>query len=131
MSAATYPVVALPEGFSDERGIIQPLLDGGAAAVQIITSRKGTVRANHYHRKDSHHMYVLSGVMRYFHRPVGATGAPDHVDIMPGQLVHTPAMVEHAVLFLEDCTFINMTSGKRDQATYESDVVRVNLYPGP
>ncbi len=130
MNTENYPVIELPEGFSDDRGVIQPLVDGGFAAVQVITSKKDTVRANHYHKKDSHYMYIVSGVMRYFHRPVGETGVPDYVDLKAGQLVHTPAMVEHAALFLEDCTFLNITSEKRDQATYEDDIVRVNLYPG-
>lgn len=128
MSEVHYPFVALPEGFADERGLIQPLTENGCTALQVITSKKDTVRANHYHKKDSHHMYIVSGVMRYYYREVADTQPPKFVDVRAGQMVHTPPMVEHAAHFLEDCAFLNITTGERDQITYEDDIVRINLF---
>jgi mannose-6-phosphate isomerase-like protein (cupin superfamily) len=123
------PLVAVPAPFVDARGVIQTLVDGAIQTVQIIVSAKGTVRANHYHRADSHYMYVTSGSMQYYYRPVGATDAPRSVLVRAGEMVFTPPMVEHAVFFPEDCMFINIAARSREQATYESDVVRVKLLP--
>jgi len=122
------PVLCLPAPYEDSRGAIQTLVDGGIQSVQIITSRAGSVRANHYHRSDSHHMYVIQGTMRYFHRPVGSSEAPSWVYVKEGQMVFTPPMMEHAVEFLEDSVFLNITGKPRDQGSYEDDLVRVELY---
>ena len=122
------PVICLPAPFEDERGVIQTLVDGGIHSIQIITSKAGSTRANHYHRGDSHHMYVVSGNMRYYHRPVGDTSPPTWVYVKEGQMVFTPPMMEHAVEFLEDSVFLNITGMPRDQSSYEDDIIRVNLH---
>ncbi len=122
------PIVSLPAPFEDARGVIQTLVDGGFQSVQIITSSANSVRANHYHLTDSHYMYVLEGKMKYFHRPAGANGPPDWVMVNAGQMVFSPPMVEHAVEFIEDSVFLNITGKSRDQSSYETDLVRVNLH---
>ena len=122
------PLIQLPGAFRDERGAIQTLVDGGIQSVQIITSKANTIRANHYHRTDSHFMYVVSGAMKYFHRAAGSSSAPASVVVHAGEMVFTPPMVEHAVEFLEDSVFVNITGKPRDQGTYEDDLVRVELY---
>ena len=122
------PIVSLPMPFEDSRGIIQTLVDGGIQAIQIITSIRGSVRANHFHKTDSHFMYVVSGRMKYFHRPAGEKGAPTWLTIEAGQMVYSPPMIEHAVEFLEDSVFLNITAKSREQGSYENDLVRVDLY---
>ncbi|KUI06075.1 cupin domain-containing protein [Mycobacterium sp. IS-3022] len=124
----TGPIVSLPAAFEDARGVIQTLVDGGVQSVQIITSKANTVRANHYHKTDSHYMYVLKGTMKYVHRAAGDTSAPSWLLVKEGQLVYTPPLVEHAVEFLEDSAFLNITGKPRDQSSYEDDLVRVDLY---
>ena len=124
----TGPIVSLPTPFEDARGAIQTLVDGGIQSVQIITSKATTVRANHYHKSDSHFMYMLKGSMKYFHRPAGDKSPPTWLLVKEGQMVFTPPLVEHAVEFLEDSVFINITGKPRDQRTYEDGLVRVELY---
>jgi quercetin dioxygenase-like cupin family protein len=124
----TGPIVSLPASFEDARGVIQTLVDGGFQSVQIISSRAKSVRANHYHLTDSHYMYVLEGKMKYFHRPAGAEGPPEWVYVNAGQMIFSPPLVEHAVEFIEDSLFLNITGKSRDQSTYENDLVRVNLH---
>ncbi len=122
------PIVSLPSPFVDDRGGIQTLVEGGIHSVQLITSKEGTVRANHYHKTDSHFMYVVSGSMNYYFRAVGEQEAPMWVLVTAGQMVFTPPLVEHAVHFLEDTAFLNITSESRDQKAYEEDLVRVELF---
>jgi len=49
--------------FTDVRGAITKILDNGTAikSILLITCETGAVRANHYHKKDSHYAYLLSG----------------------------------------------------------------------
>ncbi len=128
MSSGDEPLAALPAPFADARGAIQTLVqDKRISSVQVITSKAGSVRANHYHKTDWHYNYLVSGRMRYVYRPAGSTAAPASLVVEAGQMVYTPSLVEHAVEYLEDSVFINMTGGPRNQAAYESDLVRVEL----
>ncbi len=122
------PLIGLPAPFVDARGAIQTLVqDKRITTVQVITSKAGSVRANHYHKADWHYNYLVSGKMKYYYRPVGSTTAPAVLVVEAGEMVFTPSLVEHAVEYVEDSVFINMTGSPRDQAAYESDLVRVEL----
>ena len=92
----------------------------------MITSKKGTVRANHYHKTDWHYCYVVSGRIAYYHRPTGTDGEPERVVVEAGQLFFTPPMDDHAMVFLEDTVFLTLGRNPRDRQSYESDVVRID-----
>jgi dTDP-4-dehydrorhamnose 3,5-epimerase-like enzyme len=123
-------IIPLEKAFVDARGAIQPLVDTAIRTVQIITSRKGTVRANHYHKTDWHYCYVVAGKIEYYHRPVGSKAKPEKIVVKAGQVFFTPSMVEHAMVFAEETTFLNMAGKQRDQKHYEKDLVRVELVKG-
>jgi dTDP-4-dehydrorhamnose 3,5-epimerase-like enzyme len=120
-------IVPLAKPFTDARGAIQTLADAPLQAAQLITSKKGTVRANHYHKEGWHYCYVVFGSIDYYHRPVGSKDKPEQVHIKTGQVFFTPPMVEHAMVFPEDTVFLNLAGNKRDQQAYEDDLVRVEL----
>ena len=120
-------VVDLEPSHDDARGSIQPLYDLPTKSVVIITSKKGTVRANHYHLTDWHYCYVTEGEIDYYHRPHGSDGAPEKVTVKAGQLFFTPPMVDHAMVFTEDTTFFTFGRNPRDQESYEADVRRIEL----
>jgi quercetin dioxygenase-like cupin family protein len=120
-------IVPLQKPFADNRGVIQPLVDATMRSALIITSKKGTVRANHYHKTDWHYCYVLSGSIEYHHRPVGSKAKPGRVLVKTGELFFTPPLVEHAMVFPEDTTFLTLSCNKRDQKAYEEDLIRIEL----
>ncbi len=119
------PIVNLPSAFEDDRGSIQPLVDVDMKSCVLIFSRAGSVRANHYHKTDWHYCYVLSGSLAYFHRPTGSDEEPEKLLVKAGQTVFTPPMVDHAMVYLEDTTFLALGRNSRKQDVYESDVVRI------
>ena len=121
------PLVKLLEPFSDARGDIQPLVDEMMKSAVMIESKKGSLRANHYHKTDWHYCYVVSGTIVYYHRPTGSTEEPECLIVKAGEMVFTPPMVDHGMKFPEDTTFLTLSRNPRDQASYEADVVRVDM----
>lgn len=127
---STWPkgiVVPLEPPFVDSRGRIQPLLDTMFRSAVLIESKKGAVRANHYHKTDWHYCYMVSGRMEYFERKTGSADKPKKLVVEPGQMVFTGPMMDHAMRFLEDTVWLTLSRNPRDQASYEADVVRVPL----
>lgn len=120
-------IIKLENPFIDERGKIIPLVDLPMKSCVLITSKKGTIRANHYHKTDWHFCYVLSGTIEYYHRPVGSKEPPEKVIVKQDQLFFTPPMVEHAMVFKEDTVFLTLGRNSRKQQSYESDLVRTEL----
>lgn len=122
------PIVELEPPFVDERGEIIPLFNNLTTnSAILVTSKKGSIRANHYHKTDWHYCYVVSGIIDYFHREVGDAAAPRKVRITAGQMFYTPPMVEHTMCFAEDTVFVCFGYNSRRQDDYESDLVRVEL----
>ena len=124
----TSTVVPLEAPFVDSRGDIQPLVDARMKSAVLITTKKGAVRANHYHRTDWHYCYVVSGSIQYFERPTGSTAPPREVTVRAGEMFFTPPLTDHTMLFPEDTVFLVLGRNPRDQESYEADVVRVDLH---
>lgn len=118
-------IVPLEKPFTDARGGIQPLVDLPMESCVLIESKKGSVRANHYHQTDWHFCYVLSGSIEYFHRPHGSSAKPEKVLVRSGQMFFTGPMVDHAMLFPEDTAFLTFGRNSRAQEVYEADVIRI------
>lgn len=119
-------IVALTEKFEDDRGEIVPLVDLAMKSAVWITSKKGSVRANHYHKSDWHFCYVVSGSIEYYHRPHGSGQEPEMVLVNKGELFFTPPMVDHAMVFPEDTVFLTLGRNSRRQEVYEADVERID-----
>ena len=114
--------------FIDSRGAITRVLNDGVAvkSILLISSCKDSIRANHYHRKDSHYSYILSGKAEWHEKPID--GGIEEVEILEaGDMVYTPPMTQHAVRFLEESVFLAFATEERNQADYEADTVRIEL----
>lgn len=120
-------VVKLEKAYVDARGAIQPLVDRLMKSAVMIESKAGTLRANHYHKTDWHYCYVIKGRIEYWHRPTGGTEPPVKMDVNEGEMVFTPPMVDHGMVFPVDTTFLTLSRNSRDQAAYEADVVRIDF----
>ena len=120
-------LVKLDEAHRDHRGMIQSLVNLPVNNVSLITSREGTVRSNHYHVKDWHYIYVLSGSFDYYFRPTNSNEPLQCIEIKAKHLVFTPPMEDHATIFKEDCELLAISKLPRDQDSYENDVRRISL----
>jgi dTDP-4-dehydrorhamnose 3,5-epimerase-like enzyme len=127
---ATWPghgVVKLEKPFVDGRGSIKPLVDIMMKSAVMIESKAGSLRANHYHKTDWHYCYVVSGTIEYLHRPTGSDSEPETILVNQGEMVFTPPMIDHGMKFPVDTLFLTLSRNPRDQASYEADVVRVDM----
>ena len=117
--------------FTDERGDITAILDDGIVNIRstlIITSKKGAVRANHYHKEDSHYCYLLSGKMKYFEKAIDAPDSEmEEVVLETGDMIFSPPMRAHAMEFLEDTVWVVLATKSRKDGAYEHDTVRVKV----
>ena len=62
------PILNLKTPFKDDRGIIQNLVSLNKSQIRsavLIESKKGSLRANHYHKVDWHYCYIISGSIEY------------------------------------------------------------------
>ena len=123
----TEPIVELEKPFVDVRGSIHPLVVRLMKSAVLIESKKGTLRANHYHKTDWHYCYVISGSIEYYHRPTGSDAEPECVVARAGEMVFTAPLVYHGMVFPEDTVFLTLSRNPRDQETYEADVVRIDM----
>ena len=117
--------------FVDSRGGITRILDSESPIRSIlsITSAKGSVRSNHYHKKDTHYCYLVSGKMEWHELPVQG-GEMESAVLEAGDMIFTPAMTIHAVRFLEDSVLLTFATESRNQQNYEADTVRVGIIEG-
>ena len=113
--------------FVDERGKIQPLVDIDFKSCVLITSKKGTIRANHYHKTDWHYCYVVKGKIAYYYRKHGLTTKPKKIIINSGEMFFTPPLVDHAMKFLSYTEFITLGRGSRTKIDYDKDTIKIKL----
>ena len=121
---------AKPE-FIDERGGIARIIDQDKfpiRAVLRITSKKGSIRSNHYHKNDYHYIYIESGKCEYSEKSAYDKQAKvETVVLNPGDLVLSNPGIIHAVKFLSDTVLYAYTTEKRAHDNYEEDTKRVEI----
>lgn len=110
--------------FADHRGqIVDIITMGDLDGVTLITSVRGAVRGNHFHKLTTQWVYVLSGRIRIAYQ---VSGEPVRTATLePGDLAMNPPGESHAMEALDDSTFIVVSKGPRSGAGYEDDTYRL------
>ncbi|HVI42667.1 MAG TPA: cupin domain-containing protein [Anaerovoracaceae bacterium] len=116
------PLIPLDKPFVDHRGMIQNLITDGIESVAVITSVKGSVRSNHYHKYNSHYLYVLNGKIRYHERNLDGSDVKVS-DYVAGQMFFTPPDKVHKVEFLEDTVLISLAPQSNAPDDHDNDTV--------
>ena len=113
--------------FKDKRGWLKKILDGNFSSCIEVYSKKGSIRANHYHKKDKHFIYVINGEILYFYRDRKKTAKTRFKIMKKNDLFFTPSMQEHMAYFTKNTHFLAFSTRKRTKFDYEKDLVRVNM----
>lgn len=114
---------------SDKRGDIIHLMEVNSRIkdVLLIISKRGAVRANHYHKRDTHWVYLISGKFKYFEKRSGLNDKLISTTILPGDMVVSKPGIIHAMKFIQDSTMVVFTTEKREPARYEKDTIRIKI----
>jgi len=114
--------------FEDERGMIANILEEPISHVALITSKKGSIRANHYHPKQIQYIYLISGSYESASKNLDQEDSQvEKVIVKPGDLIITPPMIAHAMRFLEDSVMLNLTTGHRDTKNFSEHTKKYKL----
>ncbi len=118
-------VVKLKPSFVDERGFIVDLLIRPEVGITFVSTKKGFIRGNHYHKKTMQYEYVLKGSFLYFCRKFNG-GKTKEVFLKAGDLIHiTPGEI-HTFKALSHSEILSFNFGpakgkNAHQDTFKSD----------
>lgn len=87
--------------FSDERGTLVQLIHNGYHQINVITSKKGVIRGNHYHKLNNEAFFIVSGALEI---TVGDTVRT----FRQGGFFGIDALDMHSFYFLEDTVLVSM-----------------------
>ncbi len=106
--------------FADKRGIISNHeLTEPINLIGMIESKKGTIRANHYHPQQEQKCLFTKGQIIEIFQDVINPNAPKITQVVnAGQLSIIKPNVAHTMVFTKDTTFLNLVRGERDHENY-------------
>jgi hypothetical protein len=113
--------------FKDKRGSLLKIIDKGFSSCVEIISKKNSIRANHYHKKDQHYAYIIEGKILFFYRNKKDKSKLNYKIMKKGDLFFTTYMQDHMAYFLEKTHFLAFSTRKRSKFDYEKDLVRINM----
>lgn len=107
--------------FQDKRGIIRDILTKVKIdAITYISSKKNTIRGNHYHKKTFQYEYILSGSYLCYTQ-TGEKGKIKKTVLKAGDLAFHPLLERHTLKALKDSEFLSLTYGPRRGLNFEKD----------
>ncbi len=87
--------------------------------VGLIESKKGTIRANHYHPQQEQKCIFTKGQIIEIFQDIINPNSPKITQIVDeGQLSIIKPNVAHTMVFTKDTTFLNLVRGERDHENY-------------
>lgn len=116
--------IVLPDPFQDERGKIQNILvDVEIKSVAVIESKKGAIRSNHWHKQNTHRLYILSGKVEYSERNLD--GSEKTCDIYEaGTMIYTGPNKVHKLVSLTDSIMISLAPQSNHPDCHDQDTVK-------
>ena len=106
--------------FIDKRGkISNHELTEPINLIGLINSKKGTIRANHYHPQQEQKCLFTKGQIIEVFQDIINPGSPKITQVVnEGQLSIIKPNVAHTMVFTKDTTFLNLVRGEREHDNY-------------
>ena len=106
--------------FIDDRGkISNHELTEPINLIGLIESKKGTIRANHYHPQQEQKCLFTKGQIIEIFQDILNPHSPKITQVVnAGQLSIIKPNVAHTMIFTEDTTLLNLVRGERDHENY-------------
>ena len=106
--------------FIDQRGkISNHELTEPINMIGLINSKKGTMRANHYHPQQEQKCLFTKGQIIEIFQDIINPNSPKVTQVVnEGQLSIIKPNVAHTMIFTKDTTFLNLVRGEREHENY-------------
>ncbi len=106
--------------FKDKRGTISNHeLPEPINLIGLIDSKKGTIRANHYHpQQEQKCLFTKGQIIEVFQDIINPKSPKVTQVVNEGQLSIIKPNVAHTMVFSKDSTFLNLVRGERDHENY-------------
>ena len=106
--------------FIDKRGSISNHeLTEPINLIGMINSKRGTIRANHYHPQQEQKCLFTKGQIIEIFQDIINPNSPKITQVVnEGQLSIIKPNVAHTMVFTKDTTFLNLVRGERDHENY-------------
>ena len=113
-------IVTGSDPFIDQRGEINNFkLNEKINLIATITSKKGSMRSNHYHPVQQQKCLLIKGQYVSIYKDLlnKDSNRITHV-VNPGDLIMTEPNVAHTMVFTKDSIFLNLVNGEREHNNY-------------
>lgn len=115
----------------DDRGeIIDIFVKSPKDHCSIITSKKGAVRGNHFHKESTQYTYIISGKFKLFRAKVDNDG--NLIESVRSEIIESKELIEHPpfeshtlVAETDHAVILAFACGKRGGNFYEQDTFRL------
>ena len=105
--------------FSDDRGTLVQLVHGGYTQVNVITTKQGVLRGNHYHKFSHEAFYIISGSVKV---TLISNGKKQETLFQIGDFFEIPPMVLHEMFYPEDCIMVALYDQPVENEQGEKDI---------
>lgn len=104
--------------YEDQRGTLTQLVHDGWKQINVITSKKGEIRGNHYHKLNKERFFIVSGKVKVLlekdnEKEESVFCANDMFEILP-MYVHTLECIEDTIFISMYDKGVDSKAGKRD-----------------
>jgi len=115
-----YKIIKGGNKFFDERGeIINYELTEPINLIGLIKSKKGSIRANHYHPQQEQKCIFINGkIIEVYQDNLNHNSPKITKVIKSGDLSIIKPNVSHSMIFVEDTTLLNLVRGEREHDNY-------------
>lgn len=105
--------------FSDDRGTLVQLVHGGYTQVNVITTKQGVLRGNHYHKLSREAFYIISGSVKVI---LTSSGKREEMLFKSGDFFEIPPMVLHEMIYPEACVMVALYDRPVENEHGEKDI---------
>ena len=106
--------------YTDKRGEIKNYkLKEKINLIATITSKKGSMRSNHYHPAQQQKCLLIKGEYISIYKDLLENNSNKITHLVkPGDLIFTEPNVAHTMVFTKDSTFLNLVTGEREHKNF-------------
>ncbi len=107
--------------FQDDRGSLTQLVHDGFKQINVLASRKNSIRGAHYHKIAIEAFYVINGSVKV---TLLNKTAKETVVFREGDFFEIPPFILHTMEFPEDCLMVQMYDVPVEQSNGSKDIYK-------